>query len=187
MEDKKKRKKKAGKVTGPQVIYETEDSLYNSAVKAMNKDRLIVQHKYKIENYLDAARMFEELGEYKDASVLAKRCYDLVEQTKTEEKEYVYQLASDQVSQAKTIKDFDKAVKLFDSVKGYKDSDKMLDECAAIIRKIKWKNRIHVVMKLSVLLILIMAVVWFLQSPFWGELQQKMIEMNRLMSAEMPS
>ena len=58
-------------------IYESQESLYQKAVRKMQADRLIVQYAYKIDNYKLAAAMFDEVGDYMDAPALAKKCREL--------------------------------------------------------------------------------------------------------------
>ena len=189
MEIKKKGKKGSKNIkkeSGPQIVYETEDSLYAYAVKMKNRDRLIVQHKYKIENYLDAARMFDELGEYKDSVKQAACCRELAEQAKRDEMEYFYKLAVEQKDKSKDVKGFEKAIKMLDRVKGYKDTDSLTVECKEQIVRIRRKRRGRQAVKLAVIVAVVAVGIWFMQTPAWGEAKQQMLEWNRIMALEMP-
>ena len=139
------------------LVYETQESLYEKAVNTMNMDRLIVQFAFKIDNYLKAASMFDEVGDYADASELAQKCRDLAEQTKQEEKEYKYQLAVKQKKNAKTIKGFEKAEKLLDEISGYRDSNELYDDCVVqqkiLLKRQKVKKGIYWTILLAVVFV----------------------------------
>ena len=164
------------------MIYESKAALYEKAVQAMDADRLIVQHAFKIENYLDAAEMFEQVGNYKEAVELAQRCRELAEQTKTDEVEYRYQLAVEQKEQAKGPKGYEKAEKMLKQVAGYKDADQLLTECITQRERLQKKRKVKKILKVCVLLFCAGVVVKFLQSPSWETVQQKMLEMNQTMT-----
>lgn len=170
------------KKTSPKMIYESKASLYDMACKAMNADQLIVQHAFKIENYLETAEMFEQIGDYKDAAELAKKCRELAEQTKKDEVEYRYLLAVSQKELAISGKDFGKAEKLFGQVAGYKDADALKAECAAEKVRLGKKAKARRRGKLAVLLLCVAAVVCFIRSSKWDKLQKKLIEVNQTMT-----
>ena len=71
-------------------IYESQESLYEKAVKKMNADKLIVQYAFKIDNYLKAAAMFDEVGDYLDAPEKAELCRELARKAEIEEKNSRY-------------------------------------------------------------------------------------------------
>lgn len=157
------------------LVYETQESLYEKAVNTMNMDRLIVQFAFKIDNYLKAAVMFDEVGDYSDASELAQKCRELAEQTKQEEKEYKYQLAVKQKKNAKTIKGFEKAEKLLDEISGYRDANELYDDCVVqqkiLLKRQKVKKGIH----WTILLAVVFAAVIFFLSPSWNAVKTWLI------------
>lgn len=163
------------KKSAPQLIYESQESLYQKAVKAMELDRLIVQFAFKRENYLKAAEMFEEVGDYEDAPELAKRCRELAEQTKKDELEYKYQMAVKQKDKAKTAAGYGKAVRIFEETAGYLDSDKLKEECVAnktqLEKKAKMKSRIRT----GIVLAIMVAAVAFFTSSKWTALKDNIL------------
>lgn len=166
------------KKASPKLIYESQASLYDKAVKKMNADKLIVQHKFKMENYLEAAEMLEQIVDYKDAAALAKKCRELAEQTKKDEKEYRYQLALEQREMAKSAKGYEKAEKMLNQVKGYKDADQLIVECKEQRIRLEKKAKRKTIGKLCALVVLIGAVAAFFVSPAWDSLKQQIIERN---------
>lgn len=121
-------------------IYESQESLYEKAVKKMNADKLIVQFAFKIENYQVAAAMFEEVGEFKDAPELAKKCRQLAEITKAEQIEDLYAKASERKEKCKTIKDYKAVADLFDNLGTYKESEQGKKFCLEQISFIEKKK-----------------------------------------------
>ena len=135
-------------------IYASQAQLYEKAVQKMNADRVIVQHAYKIDNYKIAAAMFDEVGDYEDAPVLAERCRELIKETIEDEKETTYQRCVYRMKDSATFLETDKIRKLTDSLQklgDYKDSKEMFAKCSSLLRK---KDRRHKAAVRSVLLIL---------------------------------
>lgn len=160
---------------GPQLIYESQETWYNQAVKTMNADKMIVQFAFKIENYLKAAEMFEMVEDYLDAAQMAEKCRELAEQTAREEKEYKYQLAIAQKKQASTAKGYEKAEKLLKEVIDYKDVNEHLKECHEKRLQLEKIARNKKLRKLSLMAIFVIAVVGFFMSPAWEELKNRVM------------
>ena len=166
------------KKTAPKMIYESQSSLYEKAVKMMKADRLIVQYKFKIENYLDAAELFDQMKGYRDADELAEKCRQLAEQTRKEEVEYRYQVALEQKEQATDSKEYEKAKALFGHIKGYKDVEQLIEECEkkrSYHEKREKGKRVGIL--LCVLLIATIVTGFFL-SPAWDNLRAEIIAAN---------
>lgn len=170
------------KKASPKLIYESKASLYEKAVSAMNADSLIVQHAFKIENYLDTAEMFDQLEDYKDAAELAQKCRELAEKTKKDKVEYRYQLAVDQKNMAESGKDYEKAEKMFREVADYKDAEALMKECSVCREQLQKKAKMKRRIKLVLLLLCVVAVLGFIQSPAWKKVQRKMIKWNQKMT-----
>lgn len=164
------------KTPAKKLIYESQESLYEKAVKTMNADKLIVQFAFKIENYLKAAEMFDEVGEYQDAPALAKKCRELAEQAKQEEKEYRYQLAAEQKKAAKSIKGYEKAEKMFQQVMGYKDAERQAEDCFLHQKQLKKKAKVKKAGILCGLVILIIAAAMFFSSNSWKKVKSSIFD-----------
>lgn len=111
------------------LVCESQEALYARAVKKMRADRLIIQHAFKIENYLTAAAMFDEVGAYLDSEELAAKCRKLAEETRAEQKKSQYQKALDVKEKAEKDSDYDKAITLFQELGTYENAQQELAEC----------------------------------------------------------
>ena len=111
------------------LVCESQEVLYAKALKKMKADRLIVQHAFKIENYLTAAAMFDEVGDYLDAEKLAKQCRELAEQTRKEQKRSLYQKALELKGRAEKESDYEKAATAFGELGEYEDARKEKEDC----------------------------------------------------------
>ena len=124
-------------------IYESQESLYQKAVRKMQADRLIVQYAYKIDNYKLAAAMFDEVGDYMDAPALAKKCRELAEAAGKEEREALYQKAQRQIGEG-VLEDEDKCKKLCTLLEGigdYKDAPELLKKAQDSIANLQKKGK----------------------------------------------
>lgn len=125
-------------------IYESRESLYAKAVKKMNADQLIVQFAFKIENYEKAVAMFDEVGDYLDAPELAKRCRELVEETKKDEIRMRYEKALERKAQLKTVADYEKLETVFADLGDYENASQERTACKEKITALSKKsNRIR--------------------------------------------
>lgn len=141
-------KKKAVQI----LVCESQEVLYQKALKKMSADQIIVQFAYKIENYQIAAAMFDEVGDYLDAPELAETCRQLAEQTREEQKKSDYQKAMSMKEHGETPEDYEKAQKLFESLGDYQEAPRALRECGEILASMKRKHRRK---RLTVLLTLV--------------------------------
>ena len=124
-------------------IYASQESLYEKAVQKMNADQVIVQHAYKIENYLIAASMFEEAGDYLDAPLLARQCRELAGQAGEDEKELKYQRCIRRLAD-EDPEMYPKVLEELRSIAGYKDTDKYIKTCEDLLNRMgKKKKRKH--------------------------------------------
>ena len=120
-------------------ILETQESLYKKAMQKKNADQVIVQHAYKIDNYLIAAAMFDEVGEYEDAPQQAEECRALAEQTREEEKEFRYTDAVRRRKNASEEHDLQKVMDLFESLGDYKDAKEQASQCRQEMTRLQKK------------------------------------------------
>ena len=100
------------------------------------------------EQFKKAAEIFRRVSGYKDSDRMAEICVEKAEeaqekaQKKAQEeaqKEAIYRSAVTH-SFMKSIEVLNKAIEEFESVSGYKESDKLAEECKAMIEKIKQEN-----------------------------------------------
>lgn len=164
------------KKSAPKLIYESQESLYAKAVKMMEADGLIVQFAYKRENYLKAAEMFKEVGDYQDAAELEKKCRELAEQTREDEKEYRYQLAMTQEEDAKSAKGYEKAAKMFRSISEYKDSETQWKKCLYNALKLKKKRIWKWIVGLCICGIIVAMGICFFESSKWDSLKREYLK-----------
>ena len=144
------------------IIYASQAQLYEKALQKMNADTVIVQHAYKADNYRVAAAMFEEVGDYLDAKELAQRCRALAEETKSDEKETMYQRCVDRINDPSVFSDADKLRKLDNQLAqlgGYKDSDDMRRRCQSSLHKVELYQKIKVRSILGGLVLIIALIV----------------------------
>lgn len=123
------------------LVCESQEVLYQRAIKKMNADRLIVQFAYKIENYETAAVMFDEVGDYEDARELAKRCRRLAEEARGEEKKDLYRRAMESRDNAQSEQEYERVAEAFGSLGDYGDAPQKERECRDVIRKMQTKRR----------------------------------------------
>lgn len=170
------------------IVYESQESLYAKAVRKMEMDQLIVQFAFKEENYLKAAEMFEEVGDYQDAPQLAAKCRELAKKTREEEKQYQYQRALAQKKEAKSAKGYEKAEKLFQEVPQYQDSQQQIQECRSMREQLQKKQKAKKAGKGLALLAAALIVAAFFLSPQWNTIWTKlMIKVEASSQTKLPS
>ena len=135
-------------------IYASQESLYEKAVQKMNADQVIIQHAYKIENYLIAASMFEEAGDYLDAPLLARQCRELAEQAGEDEKELKYERCLRRMAD-EDEEMYSRVLEELQSIAGYKDADKYIETCEALLKKTKKKKKRKHIITFSVLALIV--------------------------------
>lgn len=170
------------------IVYESQESLYAKAVRKMEMDQLIVQFAFKEENYLKAAEMFEEVGDYQDAPQLAAKCRELAKQTREEEKQYQYQRALAQKKEARSAKGYEKAENLFQEVAEYEDSQRQIQECQNMRDQLQKKQKVKKAGKGALLLVAALAAAAFFLSPQWNSIWAKlMIKVEASSQTKLPS
>ena len=136
------------------LVCESQEVLYQRAIKKMNADRLIVQFAYKIENYETAASMFDAVGDYEDARELARRCRRLAEEARGEEKKDLYRRAMESRDNARSEQEYERVAEAFGSLGDYGDASQKVRECRDVIRKIQTKRRRKISIAVLILVIL---------------------------------
>lgn len=104
------------------------DGIYTRAKNAMSAAN--TESAYK-----DAAHLFESVSEYQDSAVLAQSCYEKAEVAR---KDAVLAEGIAKMS-GEVISNYESAIKLFESISGWKDADEKIYACQKKIEEIKAK------------------------------------------------
>ncbi len=170
------------------IVYESQESLYAKAIRKMEMDQLIVQFAFKEENYLKAAEMFDEVGDYLDAPQLAEKCRELAGKTKEEAKEYQYQRALEQKREAKSAKGYEKAEKMFLEIREYQDSEQQVQKCRHQEEQLRKKRKMKRAGKGVTCLAAVFVLVIFFLSPQWNVVWTKiMMRVETSSKTKLPS
>lgn len=103
--------------------------IYNRAVSAMNEANS--ENEYKA-----AAEIFKTVPGFKDADSLVEKCLDNAEICR---KDTLYNSARSQMSQ-NTISSYESAIRMFESIPGWKDADEQIYACKKKIEELKAKQ-----------------------------------------------
>ena len=103
--------------------------IYNRAVSAMNEAN-------SENGYKAAAEMFKTVPGFKDADSLVEKCLDNAE---TCRKDALYNSARSQMSQ-NTISCYESAIRMLESIPGWKDADEQIYACQKKIEELKAKQ-----------------------------------------------
>ena len=105
------------------------DGIYTRAKNAMSAAN--TESAYK-----DAAHLFESVSEYQDSVVLAQSCYEKAEVAR---KDAILAEGKAKMS-GEVISNYESAIKLFESISGWKDADEKIYACQKKIEEIKAKE-----------------------------------------------
>ena len=86
--------------------------------------------------YKEAAHLFESIDEYQDSAVLAQSCYEKAEIAR---KDTILSEGKSKMS-GEIISNYEYAIKLFESISGWKDADEKIYACQKRIEEIKAKE-----------------------------------------------
>ena len=103
--------------------------IYNRAVSAMNEANS--ENEYK-----GAAEIFKTVPGFKDADSLVEKCLDNAEICR---KDALYNSARSQMNQ-NTISSYESAIRMLESIPGWKDADEQIYACKKKIEKLKAKQ-----------------------------------------------
>ena len=104
------------------------DSIYTRAKNAMSAAN--TESAYK-----EAAHLFESIDEYQDSAVLAQSCYEKAEIAR---KDAILSEGKSKMI-GEVISNYEAAIKLFESISGWKDADEKIYACQKKIEEIKAK------------------------------------------------
>ena len=86
--------------------------------------------------YKEAAHLFESIDEYQDSAVLAQSCYEKAEVAR---KDSILSAGKAKMT-GESIFNYESAIKLFESISGWKDADEKIYACQRKIEEIKAKQ-----------------------------------------------
>ena len=86
-------------------------------------------------DYKEVANLFQKISEYKDSAVLAEKCLEAAE---TARKDAVFSAATSEMDRGQ-ISDYEAAIKMFESISGWRSADEQIDSCPKKIEEIKAK------------------------------------------------
>ena len=105
------------------------DSIYNDAKNIMATANTE-------DEYNEAANMFESIYEYKDSASLVSYCYKKAEETR---KDKILFEATEMMT-GESIFNYKSAIKLFESIAGWKDADEKASRCKKMMAEIRAQN-----------------------------------------------
>ena len=123
---------KLSKELGDCVVYINNRNKYNYAKNAMLSAN--TEDAYK-----NAAHLFEIIGNYMDAPTFAQECYDKAEIVRKD----VILAEGNMKMNLDCISGYESAMKLFESISGWKDADEKIHECKRKIEEIKAKTEVE--------------------------------------------
>lgn len=104
------------------------DSIYTRAKNAMSAANTESA-------YTEAAHLFESIDEYQDSAVLAQSCYEKAEIAR---KDTILSEGKSKMS-GEVISNYESAIKLFETISGWKDADEKVYDCQKKIEEIRAK------------------------------------------------
>ena len=123
-------------------------ALYNDAVKKMNSARTQIQ-------FNDAAKIFNQLSGWKDASKLAEECMKKAEVAR---KDNIYETAS-RAMLSDDVTQIESAKKAFESISGWRDADEKAAQCDSLKKSAKVSNLVKKIVVIPVALIVIVVAI----------------------------
>ncbi len=109
-----------------------KEDLYNRALREMAGR--------SIEGYSEALRLFAQIPGYRDADRLAEECGKA--QDERSRKEELYNSALREMA-GKSIEGYSEARKLFDQIPGYRDADRLAEECGKELDELSRKEELY--------------------------------------------
>ena len=132
--------------------------------------------------YLNAAKKFESIPEFKDSKELAKECKEKAEICR---KDSLYASAKAKMN-GESVANYESAIETFDSIRGWKDADEQIEICKQKIEETKRKAEAErIAMKKSaerskkaLAVITIVVCVCVAMSILWTNVLQPMVKYN---------
>lgn len=113
---------------------------YQKVLNLMQSIGCMTPYKDKVDMYLEAAKQFDELSDYKDSKELAGECNRLAKLTEGEIKDQIYKNATELKEQAKRADEYKLAAEEFRKIDGYLDANTLAEKCEEAITRIEKKS-----------------------------------------------
>ncbi len=149
------------KNSGP--IYESEEGLMKRAKERIEADALIVQPDFRVENFMKAAELLEQAGDYPGAKELREECLEKVKEAKKEKHEADYKRAVMHYTEADNEEDLIKSSAELKKLKGYKDSRELKAEADARVAHFRKSYRIKQCVVLGLIIVMAIACWWIVR------------------------
>jgi hypothetical protein len=117
----------------------SKELAYQKAVNFMKCIKCMKACNDKIEMYLQTAKQFSKLSDYKDAQDLKKSCKRLAKKTKEEINKRIYERAIHGKEEARLSGEYLSAAEEFRKVSGYQDADELAAQCVELSKRIENK------------------------------------------------
>ena len=122
-------------------MLEEQKEHYDTAIELVSVIKVLIQPEDIVKQYLDAAKEMKLAGDYEDAQELEKLYRKKAEESEAEGKEMLYQKAKKRMEEAEKDVHLMLAKQTFARIKGYKDSDQLVEECDSLIEKMEKKTK----------------------------------------------
>lgn len=115
-----------------------KEQSYQSTIELMNCTKCMTTTHAKVDMYLNIAKKFSKLTNYKESKEYSKLCKQSAAQIKEEIKKTIYEGANNKKNHAKSAADYKTAADEFRQISGFMNADDMAFECdqlSIVIRK----------------------------------------------------
>ncbi len=116
------------------------EEIYQQTVKLFHAADCMVACRDKILIYRKALASFKKMEDYKDSKQYCRECRKRAKQTRLDIKADAYEAALKKFSNAKSIRDYDKAEEEFRALDDYQDSPNMAEKCLQLKAKFEKKS-----------------------------------------------
>ncbi len=142
-----------------------KEQSYQAYIELMNCTRCMTITHAKVDMYLNTAKKFSELTNYKDSEVYFKLCKQFAEQTKEEINKTIYEGAQNKKDKAGSTLEFKTAADEFRKISGFMDADDMAFECDQLSTQIGKKNIRKGLLKKIGVVFCFLAVIFVIKNP----------------------
>ena len=109
------------------------EALYKNCVRVMESSETE-------EEYISAAKNFDELGTFSNSAEMANRCREKASEAKTARLNGIYESCAERMNSAKTEADYKTTADLFRRISGFRDADEMAMLCLENAEKAKMQG-----------------------------------------------
>ncbi len=154
------------KVETKEVIDPVLEENYQKVLSLFQSIRCMTPYYDKVNMYIEIAKQFEEMSDYKDSKERAEECYRLAELTEKEIKEQIYKDANELKEQAKRADEYKLAAEEFDKISGYLDADKLAKKCEQLSAYMEKKAGKKKIISGIVAVLVVVAIFFGIKTPY---------------------